>query len=81
MQEATMSVPTKAQKEQLGKFNVHVEIIYADNKKEEYDVHRWVHSGDYLALDMFHTELKVINCKEIKRFCITPMDEATSSLQ
>lgn len=63
------------EKEQIGKFNVHVVIVYKDNKKEEYDVHRWVHSGDYLALDLFHTELKVVNCKAIKTFSITNMDE------
>lgn len=69
-----MSVPTKLrEKEQLGKFNVHVIVVYLDNKKEEYDVHRWVHTGDYLALDMFHTELKVINCMSLKSFSVTAM--------
>ena len=59
----------------LGKFNVHVKILYTDGSEEEMDVKSWVDPGNKLALEHFDGSLTVVCLDNVFKFRISPMKE------
>lgn len=63
----------REQVEKLGKFNVHVRVVFPDDTELEYDCASWTPGANALALDINPAYLILIPNTSMKFFVVTPV--------
>lgn len=62
-------------RKELGRYNVHISILYTDGHTDEADIKSWTHAGNFLALDYGNNQkLEVISLVNVYKFTITPQE-------
>jgi len=66
--------------EQMGRYNVHVMVVYQNDLLEEYDVFSWTDVGEKLALNISPGMFRVIPLNGVRHFTITPQQGVKEEL-